>query len=233
MPIRMYRPIPWCYRIHPPVLLRLVHGLTYSKPQPHDYRERTRIMSNLTQLPLRTEASPGKMLPPGYPDLLAKLVDAATTASDSDRAKAQRPLEQALTLLAGGSSPGRKPSECPPCGGLASWQAKRVAAHVSEHIGTRLMVGELAALVRLSLSHFHRRFKVSFGEPPALYIMRQRMRRAQDLLITTGAPLSHVALECGLYDQAHFSRAFRRSVGISPRVYRRQFASDGVTARTI
>jgi len=92
------------------------------------------------------------------------------------------------------------------------------------------MVGELAALVRLSLSHFHRRFKVSFGEPPALYIMRQRMSRAQDLLVTSAVPLSHVALECGLYDQAHFSRAFRRNVGISPRVFRRQFASDAFRA---
>jgi AraC family transcriptional regulator len=183
-------------------------------------------MSNLTQLPVRAEASPGKMFPPSYPDLLAKLVDAATTASEGDRAKAQRSLEQALALLEGGSSPSRRLSEWPPRGGLASWQAKRVAAYVREHIGTRLMVGELAALVRVSLSHFHRRFKVTFGEPPAIYIMHQRMRLAQDLLIRTGAPLSHVALECGLYDQAHFSRAFRRNVGISPRVFRRQFASD-------
>jgi AraC family transcriptional regulator len=183
-------------------------------------------MSNLTQLPVRTEANPGKMFPPGYPDLLAKLVDAATTASEGDRAKAQRSLEQALALLEGGSSPSRRPSEWLPHGGLAAWQAKRVAAYVREHIGTRLMVGELAALVRVSLSHFHRRFKITFGEPPALYIMHQRMRLAQDLLVKTGAPLSHVALECGLYDQAHFSRAFRRNVGISPRVFRRQFASD-------
>ena len=183
-------------------------------------------MSNLTQLPVRTEANPGKMFPPSYPDLLAKLVDAATTASEGDRAKAQRSLEQALALLEGGSSPSRRLSEWPPHGGLASWQAKRVAAYVREHIGTRLMVGELAALVRVSLSHFHRRFKITFGEPPALYIMHQRMRLAQDLLVKTGAPLSHVALECGLYDQAHFSRAFRRNVGISPRVFRRQFASD-------
>jgi AraC family transcriptional regulator len=185
-------------------------------------------MSNLMQLSARIEVSPGNMLPPSYPDLLAKLVDAATTASDSDRAKAQRSLEQALALLEGGSSPSKQLSEWPPRGGLASWQAKRVATHVREHIGSRLMVGELAALVRLSLSHFHRRFKVTFGEPPALYIMRQRMRLAQDLLITSGAPLSHVALECGLYDQAHFSRAFRRNVGISPRVFRRQFASDSL-----
>jgi AraC family transcriptional regulator len=185
-------------------------------------------MSNLTQLPVRAEASLGKMLPPSYPDLLAKLVDAATTATDTDRAKAQRSLEQALALLEGGSSPSKQLADWPPRGGLASWQAKRVATHVREHIGMRLMVGELAALVRLSLSHFHRRFKVTFGEPPALYVMRQRMRLAQDLLVTTGAPLSHVALECGLYDQAHFSRAFRRNVGISPRVYRRQFASEGL-----
>jgi AraC family transcriptional regulator len=183
-------------------------------------------MSNMTQLSVGIAANPGNMLPPNYPDLLAKLVDAATTASDSDRAKAQRSLEQALALLEGGTSPSRQLAEWPPRGGLASWQAKRVATHVREHIGTRLMVGELAALVRLSLSHFHRRFKVTFGEPPALYIMRQRMRLAQDLLIKTAAPLSHVALECGLYDQAHFSRAFRRNVGISPRVFRRQFASD-------
>ncbi len=189
-------------------------------------------MSNVTRLPLRTDPIPGKMLPPSYPDLLAKLADAATSASESDRAKAQRSLEQALTLLEDGSSPSKQLSAWPPCGGLASWQARRVAAHVRERLGTRLMVGELAALVRLSLSHFHRRFKVTFGEPPALYIMRQRMRLAQALLIKTGAPLSHVALECGLCDQAHFSRAFRRNVGISPRVFRRQFASDALSAST-
>jgi AraC family transcriptional regulator len=167
---------------------------------------------------------------PSYPDLLAKLADAATAATDSDRAKAQRSLEEALALLEGGSGPTTPRAAWPPQGALASWQAKRVATHIRENIGTRLRVGDLAALVRLSLSHFHRRFKVSFGEPPALYIMRQRMRLAQDLLITTVAPLSHVALECGLYDQAHFSRAFRRNVGVSPRVFRRQFAADGVNA---
>jgi transcriptional regulator GlxA family with amidase domain len=187
-------------------------------------------MSNTTQLPERSHAIPGSIPPPSYPDLLAKLVDAATAASESDRAKAQRSLEQALALLEGGSSPSKQSADWPPRGGLASWQARRVATYVREHIGTRLMVGELAALVRLSLSHFHRRFKATFGEPPALYIMRQRMRLAQDLLITTVAPLSHVALECGLYDQAHFSRAFRRNVGISPRVFRRQFTSEALRA---
>jgi AraC family transcriptional regulator len=76
----------------------------------------------------------------------------------------------------------------------------------------------------LSYSHFNRAFKVSFNETPTAYIMRQRVRLAQEKMLSTGHPLSRVALECGLCDQAHFSRMFRRVVGQSPRLWRRQFA---------
>jgi transcriptional regulator GlxA family with amidase domain len=116
----------------------------------------------------------------------------------------------------------------PPLGGLAPWQAKRVASYVREHIEARVMVRELAELVRLSTSHFHRRFKASFGEPPAIYITRQRMSLARDLLTTTDSPVSQIALGCGLSDQAHFSRVFRRNVGTTPRLYRRQYATQSL-----
>jgi AraC-like DNA-binding protein len=160
------------------------------------------------------------------PGLLARLVEAATTASTSDREDARRTLERALALLtAGGESIGAVRAH-PPRGGLAPWQAKRVAAYVNEHIGASLRARELATLVRLSYSHFNRAFKVSFRETPTAYIMRQRVRLAQDKMLSTGHPLSRVALECGLCDQAHFSRMFRRVVGQSPRLWRRQFASD-------
>src|SRR3984957_12359714 len=84
---------------------------------------------------------------PSYPDLLAKLADAATAATDSDRAKAQRSLEEALALLEGGGSASTTPRAAwPPQGALASWQAKRVATPIRENIGKRLRVGALAAL---------------------------------------------------------------------------------------
>lgn len=160
------------------------------------------------------------------PGLLARLVDAATTASISDREDARRALEKALALLTADPEFFNAPRTAPPHGGLAPWQAKRIAAYVSEHIGATLRARELAALVRLSYSHFNRAFKVSFHETPTAYIMRQRVRLAQDKMLSTGDPLSRVALECGLCDQAHFSRMFRRVVGQSPRLWRRQFASD-------
>jgi transcriptional regulator GlxA family with amidase domain len=85
---------------------------------------------------------------------------------------------------------------------------------------------DLATLVKLSTNHFQRAFKVSFQQTPAKYVLQQRMRVAQRLMLTTAHPLSRIALECGLYDQAHFSRVFRRVVGQSPQLWRRQFTFD-------
>jgi transcriptional regulator GlxA family with amidase domain len=118
------------------------------------------------------------------------------------------------------------PTPRPPRGGLAAWQAKRVATYIDEHIGSPLKASDLATLVQLSNAHFFRAFKTSFGTTPAVYIMRQRIRVAQDLMVSTGYPLSQVALECGMCDQSHLCRAFRRVVGNTPARWRRQFASD-------
>ena len=155
--------------------------------------------------------------------LLEKLLQAATAANNSDRAKARSTLENALSLLMT-SRDALKGPPCPTRGGLAPWQAKRVAAYIREHLGSRLKASELAALVGFSYSHFNRAFRVSFHETPTAYIMRQRMNLARDKMLTTRHSLSHVAQECGLCDQAHFSRMFRRIVGQSPRLWRRQFA---------
>jgi hypothetical protein len=45
-------------------------------------------------------------------------------------------------------------------------------------------------------------------------------------MLNTREPLSQVALDCGMCDQAHFTRVFRKVVGISPSVWRRQFQSE-------
>ena len=106
---------------------------------------------------------------------------------------------------------------------LAPWQAKRVAAYIESNISLNFCVADLAAIVRLSISHFSRAFKVSFGQPPITYVKVRRVRHAQILMLNTREPLSKVALDCGLYDQSHLTRLFRKFVGISPSLWRRQF----------
>jgi AraC-like DNA-binding protein len=39
-------------------------------------------------------------------------------------------------------------------------------------------------------------------------------------MLTTSAPLSEIALSCGMSDQSHFTRSFRRIVGETPHLWR-------------
>lgn len=159
------------------------------------------------------------------PCLLKKLLEAATAASDADREHARCALEKARALLTAGRDTGDAPRQCPRRGGLAPWQAKRVATYIRDNIGATLRASELSRLARLSYSHFNRTFEMSFHET-LTYIMRQRINLAQDKMLTTDHALSRIALECGLCDQAHFSRKCRRIVGLTPSLWRRHFASD-------
>jgi AraC-like DNA-binding protein len=112
----------------------------------------------------------------------------------------------------------------PQRGGLAPWQARRVEEYVASHLGHRIRTTDLAEIVQLSASHFTRAFKETFGETPIGYVARRRMLYAQDLMLKSGERLSQIALTCGHCDQSHFTRVFRRKVGMSPRAWRRQFA---------
>jgi AraC family transcriptional regulator len=51
--------------------------------------------------------------------------------------------------------------------------------------------------------------------------MRRRIERAQGLMLQTNLSLAQIALDCGLADQAHLNKSFRRFVGQSPGAWRR------------
>jgi AraC family transcriptional regulator len=153
--------------------------------------------------------------------LLEQVVEAAAAASRHNQRRTQEILEKALASLSAASSAQAA------LGGLAPWPAKRISAYIREHIGTSLRSGDLASLVRLSRSHFSRAFKTSFQETPTAYIMRLRVEVAQHKMRSTGHSLSQIALECGLADQSHLCRMFRRIVGQTPHLWRRQFSPAG------
>ena len=117
-------------------------------------------------------------------------------------------------------------------GGLDPWQAKRVVAYIESNISLNLRVADLAGIVQLGISRFFRAFSKSFGQPPFAYVKKRRMRHAQVIMLNTREPLSQVALDCGMFDQAHFTRMFRKVVGISPSLWRRQFRDGSFAVGT-
>ncbi len=119
------------------------------------------------------------------------------------------------------------------CGGLAPWQKRKVDCYLREHLERPLPVKQVAQQVSLSVGHFCRAFKESFGTTPHTHIIRLRLERAQQLMSTTRDSLSHIALRCGQADQAHLSKLFRRWIGETPNRWRRQnFAGAQIDGRS-
>jgi AraC family transcriptional regulator len=111
-------------------------------------------------------------------------------------------------------------------GGLAPWQKRKVDQYLSEHLGRALYVRELAGQVSLSVTHFSRAFRESFGTTPHQHIMGLRLKLAQQLMLTTRDPLSQIALACGMADQSHLTKLFRRALGETPTTWLRRSLTD-------
>jgi AraC-like DNA-binding protein len=152
--------------------------------------------------------------------VMAELCLAVRSALNHERDSAEDRLRRASELLEEiGSAGATARNEIR--GGLAAWQIRKVTHHIEAHLDGTIRNEELAALVRLTPSHFGRAFRNSVGEPPHEYVIRRRIERAQGLMLSTNAKLSEIALNCGLADQSHLTRLFRRLVGESPRAWRR------------
>lgn len=102
-----------------------------------------------------------------------------------------------------------------------------VVAFVMDHYAERISIRGLAEMMRLSLSQFDRKFKELFQMTPSDYIHRVRVNAARRLLERSNDSIGVIAVDCGFYDQSHFTKRFKRLVGLSPSVYRRQYGRKG------
>src|SRR5579862_2468197 len=106
-------------------------------------------------------------------------------------------------------------------GGLAPWQVRRVAEMIRENLDGRIHLCDLARECGLSVSHFTRTFRKSFGMSPCRWLLERRIDRSKELLVTGHLPIADIAIRSGFSDQTAFTRAFGRVVGDSPGRWRR------------
>jgi AraC family transcriptional regulator len=117
-------------------------------------------------------------------------------------------------------------------GGLAPWQMRRARELLDQHLAGDVRLATLADACRLSVSHFARCFKRSFGSSVHRYLILQRVNTAKSFLLHSAKSLSDIALETGFADQAAFTRTFGSVVGTSPGRWRAHHRRTAVTLRT-
>lgn len=83
-------------------------------------------------------------------------------------------------------------------------------------------LAEIAEASGLSISQISARFKARTGYPPLSYFTRLRMQKACALLSDPALSVQGAAARLGYEDPLHFSRVFKRVIGVSPRQYRRE-----------
>jgi AraC family transcriptional regulator len=181
----------------------------------------------------RMDAEPGKV--ECLRNAVTALLHAISAALKHEPEVVQGNIQRARAILSLADTIGPERSEIPPQaaqdsgfpprGGLAPWQVDKVLTHIEAHLDAPITTPELANLARLSPFYFSRAFRRSFDDSPHAYIMRRRVERAKGLMLTTTTPLAQIAASCGLADQAHFTRLFRRFVGESPGTWRRARAT--------
>ena len=96
-----------------------------------------------------------------------------------------------------------------------------VLEQVATNYHRPLSVAGLATRAGLSASQLQREFRRLFNITVGDYILWLRLLMARRRLRSTTDTIGRIAAECGFYDQAHFTRAFKKHTGQTPLAYRR------------
>jgi AraC family transcriptional regulator len=107
-------------------------------------------------------------------------------------------------------------------GGLTGHQLRRIKEFVDAHVSKDIGISELAGLTGLSHFYFIRAFKHSVGLSPYQYVLSERISVATRMLSESDLSIADVALAAGFSGAAQLNRVFRKLVGVTPTVFRRE-----------
>lgn len=105
---------------------------------------------------------------------------------------------------------------------LADRSIARVLAAVHAQPSVPWTLESLASLAGQSRSVFASRFRESLGTTPMQYVAESRIELGRQLLLQGTLSVAQVAERTGYADEAAFSKAFKRLVGVGPGRYRRR-----------
>ncbi len=89
-----------------------------------------------------------------------------------------------------------------------------------------ITVSSVAERLNLDRTYFSVLFKKRLGVSPIKYLSDLRLEKAAELIVKHGMSPTRAALSVGYPDYCHFSRAFKKSFGKSPKEYAKRYIND-------
>src|SRR5712672_4094783 len=91
-------------------------------------------------------------------------------------------------------------------GGLPARRLKLILDYIEENLARPIAMRQLGELAGTSIRHFERAFRQAIGVPPHAYVVRKRIARARDLLLSEPAlTIGEIAVRAGFSSASHFS----------------------------
>ncbi|MDR2563662.1 MAG: AraC family transcriptional regulator [Prevotellaceae bacterium] len=96
---------------------------------------------------------------------------------------------------------------------------------MKDNLETRISLDDLARNAGYSVSHFGAFFTHKTSYAPMVYYNQLKIQRACSYLQFSDMKIKEIAFRLGYYDPYHFSKAFKQEMEITPKEYRRRYAS--------
>jgi AraC family transcriptional regulator len=104
--------------------------------------------------------------------------------------------------------------------GLPRTRLNRVIEYIDANLDREIALSALAETAGMSAHYFSELFKQSVHLSPHQFVIRRRIDRARTLLSDPAITVLEAAVRSGFADQSHFTKLFRRVVGVTPTRYR-------------
>jgi AraC-like DNA-binding protein len=95
--------------------------------------------------------------------------------------------------------------------------------YMKDHLEDKITLNDIAQFAGYSSSHLVTLFTQKTSYSPMEYYNQLRIQKACSYLQFSGMKIKEIAFQLGFYDPFHFSKAFLKEMGITPREYIRRY----------
>ena len=101
-----------------------------------------------------------------------------------------------------------------------------ITRYLQEHLSEDVSLSILAEEFHLNTQYISQIFKNEIGVNFLAYLTNIRIEKAKKLLLSSDLPIAEVAERSGYGDYRVFTKVFKKSEGITPSQYRREFLAE-------